>query len=597
MMAPDKDLHPIQEELMGDRSASMPEFMPLRVPTGRYDVAVLGGGLAGLSMALQMKQQRPDARVLVAEKRAEPARAAAFKVGESSVEIGAHYYREVIGMRDHLEERQLRKHGLRFLLPADGNKDFTKRVEFCTPAHHAAYTHQIDRGIFENELFDRCMAAGADAFRGFRVQDVELGDPEHKITLSHENGEVDVTARWVVDATGRGNFMRRKLGIGTETGHDINAAWFRLAGGLDWESEWGGDDEEWLNRMPERGLRNYSTTHLVDEGYWLWLIQLASGPISIGVCADPRFHPFDEINTFDAFLNWMKEHEPDLAASVEPRRDDVLDFLRIENFSYASKQPFSKDRWCLVGEAFGFIDALYSPGSDFIGFTNTFSGEIIKKDLDGEKYEEAVDFYNDFYFKLFDPTLKLYKDNYQFFGNPQVMIAKVVFDSMFYFALLGSPFVHGRMTKMEDIEQLLELFTPIIPLSGVMQQLFKDWHALDQTEWEGVSVLSQQFAPYRRGQEEIGLPADGDLLLQRSAEKLPIIRALAVWIFFKAAKNLPEQPDEERPINPMAISLHPERWEQDGLYSDDGITLAQAKEMLAGIEEMDLESRGAVATG
>jgi flavin-dependent dehydrogenase len=583
---------------MENRSASMPEFMPLKVPSGRYDVAILGGGLAGLSMALQMRQQRPEARVLLAEKRADPAREAAFKVGESSVEIGAHYYREVIGMRDHLEEKQLRKHGLRFLLPAEGNKEFTKRVEFCTPAHHAAYTHQIDRGIFENELFDRCVAAGADAFRGFRVLDVELGegDADHKITLGHENGDVEVTARWIVDATGRGNFMRRKLGIGTETGHDINASWFRLRGGLDWETEWGGDDEEWLNRMPERGLRNYSTTHLVDEGYWLWLIQLASGPISIGICADPRFHPFEEINSFDAFLNWMKEHEPSLAASVEPRRDDVLDFLRIEGFSYASTQPFSRDRWCLVGEAFGFIDALYSPGSDFIGFTNTFSGEIIKKDLDGEDYGEAVDFYNDFYFKLFEPTLKLYKDNYQFFGNPQVMVSKVVFDSMFYFALLGSPFVHGRMTKMDDIKQLLELFEPTIPLSGRMQELFKDWHALDQTEWEGVSVLSQQFAPYRRGQEEIGLPAEGDLLLQRSAEKLPIIRALAVWIFFKAAKNLPEQPDEDRAINPMAISLHPERWEQDGLYDDEnGITLAQAKEVLTGIEEMDLESRGAVA--
>jgi hypothetical protein len=247
-----------------------------------------------------------------------------------------------------------------------------------------------------------------------------------------------------------------------------------------------------------------------------------------------------------------------------------------------------------VGEAFGFIDALYSPGSDFIGFTNTFSGEIIKKDLDGQDFGEAVDFYNDFYFKLFEPTLKLYKDNYQFFGNPQVMVSKVVFDSMFYFALLGSPFVHGRMTKMEDIKQLLELFTPIIPLSGVMQQLFKDWHAIDQTEWEGVSVLSQEFTPYRRGQEEIGLPAPGDLLLQRSGEKLPIIRALAVWIFFKAAKNLDEQPTEDRAINPLAISLHPERWEQDGLYDEaNGITLAQAKEMLTGIEEMDLESRGA----
>ena len=43
-------------------------------------------------------------RVLVTDKRTEPAPDAAFKVGESSVEVGAHYYREVVGMRDHLEK-------------------------------------------------------------------------------------------------------------------------------------------------------------------------------------------------------------------------------------------------------------------------------------------------------------------------------------------------------------------------------------------------------------------------------------------------------------------------------------------------------------
>jgi hypothetical protein len=74
------------------------------------------------------------------------------------------------------------------------------------------------------------------------------------------------------------------------------------------------------------------------------------------------------------------------------------------------------------------------------------------------------------------------------------------------------------------------------------------------------------------------------------------VKALAVWIFYRAARNLPEPPDENRPINPLAISLHPERWEQDGLYADDGISLARAREMLPGIEEMDLEARGAVAT-
>ena len=579
---------------MGDRSASMPEFMPLRVPEGHYDVAILGGGLAGLSMGLQLIRERPETRILIAEKRADPPREAAFKVGESSVEIGAHYYREVVGMRDHLEERQLRKHGLRFFLPAGDKTDITKRVEFCTPAHHAAFTHQIDRGRFENELFDRNLQHGVDAVRGFRVLEVDLGgaDGEHRITLGTEGGDVTVTAHWVVDASGRANILRNKLGLGTDTGHHINAAWFRLAGGLDFEA-WT-DDEEWLNRVPERGLRLYSTTHMVDQGYWLWLIQLASGPISIGVCADPRFHPFDEINTFDGFVEWMKKNEPQLGEEVDRRRADVQDFLRIEDFSYSSSQVFSKDRWTLAGEAAGFIDALYSPGSDFIGYTNTFGGELIKNELDGKDIADDVDFYNDFFFRLFNPTIELYKDQYQFFGNPQVMVSKIVYDSLGYFTALGSPFVHGRMRKREDIEELIQIFEELIPLISVMQHLFRDWSQLDQTEWEGVSVLSKQLEPYIRAQEEIGLPAEGDLLIERCKKNVEVVKALAVWTFFKAARSLPEQPDESKAINPQGISLHPERWEEDGLYSDDGITLAQATEMLPGIEEMDLEARGAV---
>jgi 2-polyprenyl-6-methoxyphenol hydroxylase-like FAD-dependent oxidoreductase len=585
---------------MADRSASMAELMPLRVPHGHYDVAILGGGLAGLSLALQLKRQRPESRILLLDKRTEPARLAAFKVGESSVEIGAHYYRDIVGVRDHLEEKQLRKLGLRFFLPAQGNSDITKRVEFCTPAHHTAYTHQIDRGLFENELFNRCFAEGIDAFRGFRVQDVELGDEKHTVTASHEAGDVTVTARWVSDATGRGNFLRRKLDIGTDTAHNINAAWFRLAGGLDWEQEWS-DDEEWVDRMPERGQRLYSTTHLIDDGYWLWLIQLATGPISIGICADPRFHPFERINSFDAFLDWMREHEPQLAQSVENRQGDVLDFLRIENFSYASDRLMSgKDRWTLHGEAVGFIDALYSPGSDFIAYTNTFGGQVINADLDGtvDDIEEYADFYNDFFFKLFNATLHLYTDKYQLFGNPQVFVLKAVFDSFNYFATLGSPFLHGRMREREDIERLVAMYQEsLIPMVERMQQFFMDWNELERTHYEGVSVLSKQFEPYIRAQESMSLPAEGDQLFERAAELVENVKALSVWMFHKAAKNLPDPPDEDQPINPLAISLNPDRWEEDGLFSDDGITLAQAREKLAGIEEMDLEARGAVVAG
>ena len=177
------------------------------------------------------------------------------------------------------------------------------------------------------------------------------------------------------------------------------------------------------------------------------------------------------------------------------------------------------------------------------------------------------------------------------------MVAKVVWDSLIYFTLLGSPFVHGKLAKIEDIEKFSEIADIVIPVIPRMQQLFRDWHALDQTQYEGVSVLSKQLEPYIWAQEEIGLAGNDDELLERAHRKVETIKALAVWIFHKAAKNLPDPPDESVAINPLAISLQPEQWEEDGLFSDDGLTLAQALEQLPGIEEMDLEARGAVVAG
>ena len=170
-----------------------------------------------------------------------------------------------------------------------------------------------------------------------------------------------------------------------------------------------------------------------------------------------------------------------------------------------------------------------------------------------------------------------------------------MYDSSTYFSGIGNAWCHERMRKPEDIERLGQVIVhEAIQMLPRMQELFRDWNAIENTPFEGVSVLRKQLAPYIQAQADMAHPAEGDEVFEISAKNLEYLKALAVWIFHRAARNLPEQPDENRGINPLAISLHPERWEADGLYSDDGITLAQAREMLPGIEEMDLEARGAV---
>ncbi|MEX0657558.1 MAG: NAD(P)-binding protein [Egibacteraceae bacterium] len=147
------------------------------------DVVVLGGGLAGLSLALQLRRAAPGLSVVVAERRAYRPRSAAFKVGESTSEVGAHYFANVLGLGEYLREAQVRKNGLRFFFSAGGNLDIAERVEFSTPLHPQIATYQLDRGLLENTLWDRNRAEGSVVLRGCRVEDVELSADGHRVSL------------------------------------------------------------------------------------------------------------------------------------------------------------------------------------------------------------------------------------------------------------------------------------------------------------------------------------------------------------------------------------------------------------------------------
>ncbi len=92
------------------------------------DVVIVGGGLAGLTLSLQLRQRFPDIRIVVLERRRHPVPESAHKVGESSVEIGANYFDTVLGLNDHLTHCQLKKYGFRFFF-SERRRDFESVLE------------------------------------------------------------------------------------------------------------------------------------------------------------------------------------------------------------------------------------------------------------------------------------------------------------------------------------------------------------------------------------------------------------------------------------------------------------------------------------
>ncbi|AKU51978.1 NAD(P)/FAD-dependent oxidoreductase [Xanthomonas arboricola] len=439
----------------------------------RADVVITGGGLAGLSLALQLRQRDPALEITVLERRAHPVREAAFKVGESTVEIGAHYFAEVLGLREHLETEQIRKFGFRFFF-SDKREDIDRCTELGVSQILPTPSWQIDRGRFENFLGERARAQGITFVDSCSVKGVDLSDDQADHAVRYERaGEAGtLSARWVVDASGRAGLLKRKLGLAQDNAHDANAVWWRVEGLID-PNGWS-QDSSWLQRCtpPDRWR---STNHMCGPGYWFWLIPLSSGAHSLGIVCDASMHPLDTMNTHDKAMTWLRTHQPQVAATLDKADYRLQDFLFLRNFSYGCKQVFSPQRWALTGEAGLFLDPFYSPGSDFIAISNTYICELIGRDRAGRSLSPYVELYQQLYFSFYENTLTLYQDQYALFGDAQVMPVKVIWDYTYYWSLLAPLFCSGRIADLSLLSRMKSDFFYARDMNLAMQRVLHDW--------------------------------------------------------------------------------------------------------------------------
>lgn len=459
-----------------------------------HDAVILGGGLAGLCLALQLRDAFPDMDIVVLERRAHPLPLAAHKVGESTVEIAAHYLAETLGLREHLETAHIRKFGFRFFF-SDGRSDLAQVTELGVREVLPTPSYQLDRGILENFLGDAARRRGVDFRDGTRVIGFDIGEHDqlHRVRCTDAAGEEHaLSARWLLDASGRAGMIRRKRNLTRDNGHHANAVWFRIDERIAIDG-WC-DDDEWQGRCrpPERWR---STNHLCGPGYWTWLIPLASGAHSVGIVADAAMHPMETMNTFERAQAWLAQHQPAIAREVAKRQDKLLDFAFFRDYSYSCTRMFSADRWALTGEAGAFLDPFYSPGSDFIAIANTYITQLVGMDRLGKPLAPHARLYERLFFSFYDSTLALYRHQYPLLGNAEVLPIKVIWDYAYYWGVLCQIVFQQRLGDAALFAELAVELDLARTLNERMQAFFLRWHAVSNAD-NPRAMLDQRELPW-----------------------------------------------------------------------------------------------------
>lgn len=439
------------------------------------DVVIMGGGLAGLTLSLQLKQRMPELNVVVVERRSHPVPHAAYKVGESSVEIAAHYFEKILGLKAHLDDAQLKKFGFRFFF-SDGRRDIDGVTELGASKVLPTPSYQLDRGIFENELAKLAIQKGIRFIDNAVIRSFILAEKGSKHTINVEvaGQTLALKSSWLCDASGRAGLIKRKLDLAESNEHDVNAIWFRMANRID-INDWSTNDA-WLDRCTPRN-RWLSTNHLVGEGYWAWLIPLSSGSHSVGVVADAKLHPIHEMNTFDKAMTWLQTHQPKLFDVLDVQRDKLQDFAFFKRFSYSCKKVFSgTGRWALTGEAGLFLDPFYSPGSDFIAISNSYITELIDIDRRGGATSLTAEIYEQIYFSLYQNMLTLYHEQYRLFGDPEVLPVKVIWDYAYYWGVMCQLFFQNKLIDISCMARMKDKLAAIQEINREMQLFLRAWN-------------------------------------------------------------------------------------------------------------------------
>ena len=310
---------------------------PQAPPSGDFDVVVCGGGPGGSTFATLMARgvlRRPFERE----------RFPRFHIGESLLPWNVPLF-ERIGVLSKLKASGPQvKLGARFY---HQGSDFTRPVLFANGIdrdHPSAF--QVKRAEFDALLLDHARESGATVIEGARVTEVLFSEratgARREGAPEEESEPRSVTAKVVVDATGRDALLSRRLGgRRRDPLLDRSAAFahydtFRRA-----EGPTGGD----------------IVVVTTPDGWW-WLIPFSDGSVSVGIVMPSRRFK-ERPGTVEQLFEESVAETPEVRRP--PRGTGRVDVQAIADYSYSTPR-ISGDGFCLVGDAACFLDPVFSSG-------------------------------------------------------------------------------------------------------------------------------------------------------------------------------------------------------------------------------------------